>query len=89
MAPWPSRLARKFEETRWLLELADTSQRIPGVVGWVDLRSTNVEDQLAAFAAHPKFVGVRHVVQDEPDLRFMLGATLYGVLPTARFWADL
>ena len=28
--------------------------------------------QLAPFAGHPKFVGVRHVVQDEPDVNFML-----------------
>jgi L-fuconolactonase len=38
----------------------------------VDLRSPRVEEQLAEFTAHPKFVGVRHVVQDEPDDRFML-----------------
>ncbi|NBV49178.1 MAG: amidohydrolase, partial [Verrucomicrobia bacterium] len=28
---------------------------------------------LARLAAHPKFVGVRHVVQEEPDVDFMLG----------------
>jgi L-fuconolactonase len=62
-----------LEETRWLLELADPSPLIKGVVGWVDLRAPDVEDQLRRFASHPKFVGVRHVVQDEPDDRFMLG----------------
>jgi L-fuconolactonase len=44
-----------------------------GVVGWVDLRSPGVQKQLAEFAPHPKFVGVRHVVQDEPDPHFMRG----------------
>lgn len=63
-----------LEESRWLLELADRHPLIRGVVGWVDLRSDRVEEQLARFAAHPKFVGVRHVVQDEPDDRFLLGA---------------
>lgn len=63
-----------LEESRWLLELADQHPLIRGVVGWVDLRSDRVEDQLVRFAAHPKFVGVRHVVQDEPDDRFLLGA---------------
>jgi L-fuconolactonase len=29
---------------------------------------------LAALAPHPQLVGVRHVVQDEPDVNFMLGA---------------
>ena len=63
---------QSLDESRWLLKLADESSLIKGVVGWVDLRSEHVEDQLAEFAAHPKFVGVRHVVQDEPDENFML-----------------
>ena len=62
-----------LEESRWLLKLAETDDRIKGVVGWVDLRSENVAEELAEFAGHPKFVGVRHVVQDEPDDRFILG----------------
>lgn len=60
-------------ESRWLLELADRHLHVRAVVGWVDLRSDRVAEQLAQLAAHPKFVGVRHVVQDEPD-DFMLGA---------------
>lgn len=63
---------QSLEESRWLLELADQSPIIKGVVGWVDLRSEAVEEQLAQFANHPKFVGVRHVVQDEPDDDFMI-----------------
>ncbi len=61
-----------LDESRWLLELADAHPIIQGVVGWVDLRSPNVEEQLTEFAKHPKFAGVRHVVQDEPDDQFML-----------------
>jgi L-fuconolactonase len=64
---------QSLEETRWLLGLADESPFIKGVVGWVNLRSGRVADEIAAFAEHPKFIGVRHVVQDEPDLRFLLG----------------
>ena len=62
------------EESRWLLTLADHAPIIKGVVGWVDLRSERVEEQLAELAPNKKFRGVRHVVQDEPDDRFMLGA---------------
>lgn len=61
------------EESRWLLRLADQHAIIKGVVGWVDLRSPRVEEQLAELCAHKKFRGVRHVVQDEPDDNFMLG----------------
>ena len=60
-------------ETRWLLDLAEGDPFIAGVVGWVDLRSPAVGDELAAFAGRRKLVGVRHVVQDEPDPRFLLG----------------
>jgi L-fuconolactonase len=64
---------QSLEETRWLLRLADESPFIKGVVGWVDLRSGRAADEIAAFAEHEKFVGVRHVVQDEADPRFLLG----------------
>jgi L-fuconolactonase len=62
-----------LEETRWLLDLAEHHSLIRGVVGWVDLRSPAVAGQLAECAAQKKFVGVRHVVQDEPDPRFLVG----------------
>jgi L-fuconolactonase len=60
------------EETEWLLKLADQHEFIKGVVGWVDLRSPKLREQLERYAPHPKLVGVRHVVQDEPDDNFML-----------------
>ena len=55
------------EETRWLLSLADQYPFIAGVVGWVDLKSPEVDLQLAEFTADPKFKGVRHLVESEPD----------------------
>ena len=64
---------QSLEENRFLLRLADQYPFIKGVVGWVDLRANNVEQQLQQFAPHPKFVGVRHVAQDEPDDRFLVG----------------
>jgi L-fuconolactonase len=63
---------QSLEETRWLLELAASSPLILGVVGWVDLRSLDLRAQLQEFAGNPKLVGVRHVVQGEPDDRFLL-----------------
>lgn len=60
------------EETDWLLELADRHSFMRGVVGWVDLCSPQLRGQLERFSGHPAFRGVRHVVQDEPDDRFML-----------------
>ena len=63
---------QNLEETRWLLELADQYDFIKGVVGWVDLCSDDLRNQLERFAPHPKLVGVRHIVHDEPDDNFML-----------------
>jgi L-fuconolactonase len=59
--------SNSLAETRWLLELADRHAFIAGVVGWVDLTSPQVEEQVAAFVSHPKFKGVRHLVESEPE----------------------
>lgn len=63
---------QNLKETRWLLELADRHPFIRGVVGWVDLCSPELPSQLEQFAGNAKLVGVRHIVQDEPDDEFML-----------------
>ena len=63
---------QSLQESRWLLDLAAADPFIKGVVGWVDLQSPEVERQLEELAARPRFVGVRHVVQDEPDPDFLL-----------------
>ena len=55
-----------LEETRWLLTLADEYPFIAGVVGWVDLRAGDLDAQIES-VKHPKLVGVRHIVQAEPD----------------------
>ena len=63
---------QSLEETRWLLELAQENEFIRGVVGWVDLSSPQLRAQLGEFAHDKKLVGVRHVVQAEPDDEFLL-----------------
>ncbi|MDB4423721.1 amidohydrolase, partial [bacterium] len=59
------------EESSALLEIADQGDLIRGVVGWVPLISGTVEQDLEQFSAYPKFVGVRHVLQDEEDEYFL------------------
>jgi L-fuconolactonase len=61
-----------LDETRWLLQLADAHPFVAGVIGWVDLQADDAAEQLERFVGHPKFLGVRHIVQGEPDDRFML-----------------
>ena len=54
-------------ESKWLLELANANSLIAGVVGWVDLMSPDINMQLDELCADPKFKGVRHLVESEPD----------------------
>ena len=58
-------------ESDFLISLADQTDRIKAVVGWVPLIDENVDQDLARLAAHPKFKGVRHVLQEEPDEYFL------------------
>ena len=58
-------------ETDFLLGLADEHPFIKGIVGWVDLRATNISDRLAHYAQFKYIKGLRHVLQgEEPE--FML-----------------
>lgn len=60
------------QETEFLLRLASQHTFIRGVVGWVDLQDDKVEDRLAYYAPSEKLVGIRHIVQSEPDKHFLL-----------------
>ena len=59
-------------ETDFLLALAEKNDFIKGVVGWVDLRVSNIDEVLKQYSAFPKLKGFRHVVQGEADPNFML-----------------
>ena len=63
---------QSVEETLWLLDLAETSDLILGVVGWVDLKDPQLVKTLTELKKHKKFKGVRHIIQDEPDVNWML-----------------
>jgi L-fuconolactonase len=53
-------------ETHFLVELSKTNPIIKGVVGWTDLRATNVEARLEYFSQYHVIKGYRHIVQGEP-----------------------
>jgi L-fuconolactonase len=62
---------QSLAETAFLLDLADRHPLVRGVVGWIDLQADDVAAQFARFTGR-RLVGVRHVVQDEPDDAFLL-----------------
>lgn len=59
-------------ETEYMLGLADGSDFIKGVVGWVDFEKPADLAHLARLKGHPKFKGVRPMIQDIPDPDWML-----------------
>jgi len=59
-----------LDETEELLELSSQSSLVAGVVGWVDLTADDVAGVLSSLGDRPEgavLVGIRHLVQDEPD----------------------
>ncbi|NND32214.1 MAG: amidohydrolase family protein [Saprospiraceae bacterium] len=53
------------DENEFLLSLAKKHPWILGVVGWIDLKSPDIEEKLSRFK-DPKLVGFRHILQSEP-----------------------
>src|SRR6185312_10067732 len=60
------------DETLFLIDLAQGHSFIRGVIGWVDLRSDRLPEQLKFFSQFDKLRGFRHIVQSEGDERFLL-----------------
>ena len=64
--------APTFEETEYMLGIADSTDRVAGVVGWIDFEQPDHLKHLQRFAAHDKFRGVRPMIQDIADDDWML-----------------
>lgn len=60
------------KETDFLLELGSVYALIKGVVGWVDLRSDTVEEELQRWSKSPLLKGFRHLVEQESDPDFLM-----------------
>lgn len=60
------------EDTDYLLRTADESDFIKAVVGWVDLSAATAPQRIAQLAAHPRFRGIRPMLQALPDDDWML-----------------
>ncbi|QHW33922.1 amidohydrolase family protein [Paenibacillus rhizovicinus] len=59
--------AQTHAETDYMLELADHSESIAGVVGWLDFQAPDWRSALERFHANPKFVGIRVMIQEMED----------------------
>lgn len=63
---------QSLEENDFLLALANQYEEVVGVVGWLDLRSDQLEHTLEKYGSQEYFKGVRHIVQGEPDPEFII-----------------
>ena len=68
--------APTLAETEFLLGLASRHEFIAGVVGWVDFDAGSAPEGIASLADNAKLVGLRPMIQDIPDTRWMLNPQL-------------
>ena len=60
------------QETEYMLGIADSTDLVAGVVGWINFEDTNQIKQLEIFSKHPKLVSIRPMIQDIKDVDWML-----------------
>ena len=62
-----------LETNRWLFRQANSTDCIAGVVAWVDLQKPDaIGHTLDNLQKEPKFVGIRHISEDEPDIDWIV-----------------
>lgn len=65
--------ADSYEDTEYMLEVADQWAYVAGVVGWVPLlRPDDAAQALDRFRRHTKFRGIRHLIHEEKDPDWLL-----------------
>ena len=66
--------ANNLQDTDYMLEVAATTDWIKGVVGWLPLVNPDRTERLLEdqYGKSPYFKGVRHLIHDEPDTKWLL-----------------
>ncbi|MBM3534740.1 MAG: amidohydrolase [Alphaproteobacteria bacterium] len=75
-------------ETEFLLEIAAATPSVAGVVGWIDMEAEDAPGLVMRLAENRKLVGLRPMIHDIADPRWMLSPRL-GPAFTAIIGADL
>ena len=69
--------SNNLEDTDWMLEVAANTSWIKGVVGWLPLIDTAAtEKALNEYSNDNYFKGVRHLIHDEADPKWLLQAVV-------------
>jgi len=64
--------AASVVETEYMLGIADATESVAGVVGWINFENPDDLYHLTRLSSHPKFLGVRPMIQDIADVDWML-----------------
>jgi len=71
-------------ETRYLLDLAELTGFVAGVVGWTDLEAPDAPEKIEALARHPKLKGLRPMLQGLEDDGWIVRPALAPALKAVR-----
>lgn len=66
-------------ETEFLLKLANQNSFVKGVVGWIDLSASNINERLEYFSQFKTLKGLRHIMQVERPGFMSQGKFLFGL----------
>lgn len=72
--------AQTVAETDYLLNLAEQDESVAGVVGWLDMEDANFPSEFEKYRNNPKFIGLRPMLQDIPDDRWILRPSVLAAL---------
>lgn len=64
--------AADMAETNYMLSLAQSTDFIIAVIGWIDMQSSDAAYELARLSRNPYFKGIRPMIQDINDDNWML-----------------
>lgn len=66
--------ANNLADTEWMLQVAETTEWINGIVGWLPLTDPEQTQKLlqTKFLDHKYFKGLRHLIHDEADPKWLL-----------------
>jgi L-fuconolactonase len=66
--------ANNFDDTDWMLQVAGSTDWISGVVGWLPLLQPDQTKKKLdeEYSKNKYFKGIRHLIHDEPDARWLL-----------------
>lgn len=71
-------------ETDFLLSLAERTPFVAGVVGWIDMQAPNFAERLSHYGAHPKWLGLRPMLQDHDAAHILTPAFRAALAEVAR-----